>query len=161
MRGCCLSLSWVSVFVFQLSLPSLGDLLFAIPLKVEYVNFWGKDLKVHLLFHNIYIGFLFFILGQSSNLYHHILLSKLRSGDTKEYKIPEGGLFSLVNCPHYLSEIIAWIGIAIMSKYLIVYGLVFIMSSYLFARSINTSRWYQEKIPNFPTNRKSILPFLL
>ncbi len=109
----------------------------------------------------LYIGFLFFILGQSSNLYHHILLSKLRSGDTKEYKIPEGGLFSLVNCPHYLSEIIAWIGIAIMSKYLIVYGLVFIMSSYLFARSINTSRWYQEKIPNFPTNRKSILPFLL
>lgn len=109
----------------------------------------------------LYFGFGIFLLGQSSNLYHHILLSKLRSGETKEYKIPEGGLFSFVNCPHYLSEIIAWIGIAIMSKYLIVYGLVFIMSSYLFARSINTSRWYREKIPNFPSNRKSILPFLL
>ncbi len=109
----------------------------------------------------LYIGFLIFLLGQGSNLYHHVLLSRLRSGDTKEYKIPNGGLFSIVNCPHYLSEIIGWIGIALMSKYLIVYGLVFIMSAYLFARSINTTRWYQEKIPNFPKDRKSILPFLL
>jgi very-long-chain enoyl-CoA reductase len=111
--------------------------------------------------YSLYFGFAVFLLGQGSNFYHHILLTRLRSNESREYKIPEGGLFSLVNCPHYLSEIIGWIGIAIMSKYLIVYGLTFIMSAYLFGRSINTTRWYREKIPNFPKDRKSILPFVL
>lgn len=110
---------------------------------------------------SLYLGFAVFLLGQISNLYHHILLRKLRNEATKEYKIPEGGLFSYVNCPHYLSEIVAWIGIAIMTKYLIVFGLTFVMASYLVGRSLNTTRWYKEKIPNFPSDRKSILPFVL
>lgn len=110
---------------------------------------------------SLYFGFFLFLLGQISNLYHHILLRKLRSGVVKEYKIPEGGLFPYVNCPHYLSEIIAWIGIAIMTKYLIVFGLTFVMASYLVGRSINTTRWYKEKIPNFPSDRKSIIPFVI
>lgn len=110
---------------------------------------------------SLWIGFSIFLIGQGSNLYHHILLTKLRSGGNKEYKIPEGGLFGLVNCPHYLSEIIGWIGISIMSRYLIVFGLTYIMAAYLVARSINTTKWYQEKIPDYPKDRKSIIPFLL
>lgn len=106
-------------------------------------------------------GISIFIIAQILNLYHHILLRNLRSENKGEYKIPEGGLFKYVNCPHYLMEIIAWIGISILSKYLVVYGLTFVMASYLTARSINTTRWYREKIPNFPIERKSILPFLL
>jgi very-long-chain enoyl-CoA reductase len=107
------------------------------------------------------LGMFIYLSGQLSNFLHHILLTRLRSGSEKEYKIPMGGLFRYVNCPHYLSEIIAWIGIAIMSKYLIVYGLTFIMASYLVARSVNTSKWYREKIPNFPLDRKAIFPFVL
>ena len=110
---------------------------------------------------SLYFGFSLFLLGQISNLYHHILLRKLRNNAVKEYKIPQGGLFSFVNCPHYLSEIVAWIGIAIMTKYLIVFGLTFVMASYLVGRSINTTRWYKEKIPNFPVDRKSIIPFVI
>ncbi|HMV41519.1 MAG TPA: DUF1295 domain-containing protein [Leptospiraceae bacterium] len=128
----------------------------------ESVNLFTKIEKVDSeMSVSIWIGFLIFLLGQSSNLYHHILLTKLRASGSKEYKIPEGGLFKYVNCPHYLSEIIGWIGIAIMSRYLIVFGLTYIMSAYLVARSINTTKWYQEKIPNYPRERKSILPFVL
>ncbi len=106
-----------------------------------------------------YIGFTLFLLGEISNLYHHVLLSQLRKTSI-DYKIPSGGLFPLVNCPHYLSEILAWLGIALMSKYQLVYGLSFVMSAYLVARSINTTKWYQEKIPNFPRERKSLVPYL-
>lgn len=128
----------------------------------ESVDIFTKpDMIANTTDYSLYFGFAVFLLGQSSNFYHHILLTRLRTNESREYKIPEGGLFSLVNCPHYLSEIIGWIGIAIMSKYLIVYGLTFIMSAYLFGRSINTTRWYWEKIPNFPKDRKSILPFVL
>lgn len=55
--------------------------------------------------YSLYFGFGVFLIGQGSNFYHHILLTRLRSNESREYKIPEGGLFSLVNCPHYLSEI--------------------------------------------------------
>ena len=107
-----------------------------------------------------YLGFGLFLVGEISNLYHHILLTNLRK-ETLEYKIPSGGLFPLINCPHYLSEISAWLGIAIMSRYQLVYGLSFVMSAYLVARSINTTNWYQEKIPSFPKERKSIIPYLI
>ncbi|MFS8005095.1 putative 3-oxo-5-alpha-steroid 4-dehydrogenase (NADP(+)) [Helianthus anomalus] len=63
-----------------------------------------------------YIGLILFILGISGNFYHHNLLSKLRNNNEKEYKIPRGGLFDLVICPHYLFEIIIFIGISFISR---------------------------------------------
>lgn len=107
-----------------------------------------------------YFGFSLFLIGEAFNLYHHILLAKLRK-DSSGYKVPVGGLFSFVNCPHYFSEIVAWLGISIMSRYQIVYGLSFVMSAYLIARSLNTTKWYNENIPSFPKERKSIIPFIL
>ncbi|MBA0725564.1 hypothetical protein Golax_022143 [Gossypium laxum] len=49
-----------------------------------------------------YLGVVLFLIGISGNFYHHYLLSKLRTKGDKEYKIPKGGLFELVICPHYL-----------------------------------------------------------
>ncbi|XAR53559.1 Very-long-chain enoyl-CoA reductase [Bertholletia excelsa] len=59
-----------------------------------------------------YGGVLLFLVGISGNFYHHYLLSKLREkdGDKKSYKIPKGGLFNLVICPHYLFEITEFCG---------------------------------------------------
>ena len=107
-----------------------------------------------------YIGFTLFLVGEISNFYHHVLLSLMRKNNL-EYQIPGGGLFPFINCPHYLSEIIAWLGISIMSRYQLIYGLSFVMSAYLVARSINTTKWYMKKIPSFPSERKSIFPFIL
>ncbi|KAL2541520.1 3-oxo-5-alpha-steroid 4-dehydrogenase family protein [Abeliophyllum distichum] len=55
-----------------------------------------------------YFGALLFLVGISGNFYHHYLLSKLRIKGDKNYKIPQGGLFSLVICPHYLFEIMGF-----------------------------------------------------
>ncbi|KAL7109087.1 hypothetical protein ACP275_06G153400 [Erythranthe tilingii] len=49
-----------------------------------------------------YIGILLFAVGICGNFYHHYLLSKLRHKSDKGYKIPTGGLFGLVICPHYI-----------------------------------------------------------
>ncbi|WCJ19167.1 3-oxo-5-alpha-steroid 4-dehydrogenase family protein [Euphorbia peplus] len=40
-----------------------------------------------------YLGLVLFLVGISGNLYHHYLLSNLRSKEDKQYKIPKGGLF--------------------------------------------------------------------
>jgi hypothetical protein len=106
-------------------------------------------------------GFIVFLIGEGYNFYHHLLLSRLRkNSDDKEYKIPEGGLFPYLVCPHYFFELLAWVGLAIMSMYLDVYMIVFIMIGYLSGRSNQTREWYLNRIPTFPKYRKRILPFL-
>jgi len=76
-------------------------------------------------------GVLVFAVGAAGNFYHHLLLSRLRAGGggggDKVYKIPRGGLFELVACPHYLFEIVAFFGFAMISQ--TVYALVVAVGS--------------------------------
>ncbi|XP_024026264.1 steroid 5-alpha-reductase DET2 isoform X2 [Morus notabilis] len=99
-----------------------------------------------------YIGVLLFLIGISGNFYHHFLLSKLRKNGEKEksYKIPRGGLFGLVICPHYLFEIIEFVGFCFISQTL--YSFCFTIGTifYLMGRSYATRKWYLSKFEDFP-----------
>ena len=59
------------------------------------------------------------------NLYHHVLLRSLRSqtlqGAVKQYHVPRGGLFEFVSCPHYLFEILTFVGAACMTQAMLQY----------------------------------------
>jgi very-long-chain enoyl-CoA reductase len=106
-------------------------------------------------------GMIVFIIGQTGNLFHHILLKNLRNSRTdKEYVIPKGGFFEILVCPHYFFELISWLGIAILSTHWESYVVFFIMVCYLSGRSVRTKAWYLEKFNNFPKSRKRIVPFV-
>ncbi|MBN2549425.1 MAG: hypothetical protein JXB15_09725 [Anaerolineales bacterium] len=106
------------------------------------------------------LGIGLFVAGELINFWHHKLLADLRKGNTK-YRIPQGGLFALVSCPHYLGELTAWLGLALMSRHLFL-AIVFIgMTIYLVERALRTQTWYHRQFPNYPKSRKAILPFLL
>lgn len=107
-----------------------------------------------------YLGLVLFPVGIVGNFVHHKILANLRR-DKQDYFIPEGCLFRLMVCPHYLFEIITWLGIALMSRHLAAFLAVGFMLAYLSARSLRTLDWYREKFPNFPSDRKAILPFIL
>jgi len=107
-----------------------------------------------------YIGAALFIAGVIGNFIHHKILAGLRK-NTMEYIIPSGGLFNVVVCPHYLFEIITWIGIALLSRHLGAFIVLFGFASYLTARSIRTLKWYQERFSEFPVARKALIPFIL
>lgn len=107
-----------------------------------------------------YIGVFLFVVGIFGNLYHHYLLSKLRNTSEKGYKIPKGGLFSLVICPHYLFEITTFLGMAFISQTLFSYSCAFASAAYLVGRSYTTRNWYISKFENFPKNVKCLVPFV-
>lgn len=107
-----------------------------------------------------YVGLVIFLVGISGNFYHHYLLSKLRKGNEKGYKIPSGGLFDLVICPHYLFEILAFIGISFIAQTPIAYTCTIGSALYLMARSHATRKWYLSKFENFPKNVKALIPFV-
>jgi very-long-chain enoyl-CoA reductase len=75
-------------------------------------------------------GIVLYIFGELSNLHTHRTLSNLRSPGGTERGIPKGYGFDLVTCPNYMFELIAWTGIALVSKSWAV--LVF-----------NTAAWWQ------------------
>ncbi|XP_057735875.1 steroid 5-alpha-reductase DET2-like [Arachis stenosperma] len=108
----------------------------------------------------MYPGVAVFLIGIIGNLYHHYLLSKLRGVGEKEYKIPKGGLFGLVICPHYLFEITMFYGISMISQ--TVYSLCFTIGTtfYLVGRSYATRKWYLSKFEDFPKNVKAVIPFV-
>jgi very-long-chain enoyl-CoA reductase len=53
-----------------------------------------------------WLGFILFFIGEYINYYHHLILSQLRQDGSKKYKIPMGGLFEYMWCPHYVSRMI-------------------------------------------------------
>ena len=107
-----------------------------------------------------YPGILLFLLGISGNFYHHLLLSTLRKKDEKAYKIPRGGLFHLVICPHYLFEIIQFIGVSFISQTLYSFSFTLGTIVYLIGRSNATRKWYLSKFENFPREFKALLPYI-
>jgi very-long-chain enoyl-CoA reductase len=90
----------------------------------EYVYYWGfaawnawsltasnyraADLRVVLL------GVVVFALAELGNAKAHRMLRDLRPAGTKQRVIPRGFLFERVSCPHYLFEILSWVGFAIV-----------------------------------------------
>ena len=70
-------------------------------------------------------------------------------------------MYNYISCPNYFGEIIEWLGFAIMvwsaPAFIFVLWTVF----NLLPRALAHHKWYQNKFPDYPTNRKAIIPFLL
>lgn len=105
------------------------------------------------------IGIVLFIIGQFGNFYHHKLLANLRKTE-EGYHIPHGGWFEKATCPHYFFELLAWLGILLLSRHLFTLLAFIAMFGYLTARSIKTRQWYRQRFPDYPAERKNMIPFL-
>jgi steroid 5-alpha reductase family enzyme len=105
------------------------------------------------------IGIVLFIIGQIGNFYHHKLLANLRKTEGG-YHIPRGGWFEKATCPHYFFELLAWLGILLLSRHLFTLLAFIAMFGYLTGRSIKTRQWYRQRFPDYPAERKNMIPFL-
>lgn len=122
---------------------------------ISFLNNWPLAAADNLF----WLGLLLFAFGEVANFGHHKILADLRR-DTHGYVIPRGGWFEYVACPHYFFEIVAWVGILLLSRHLFALVALVGMAGYLLARSRKTLAWYRQKFPNFPKNRKALIPFL-
>ncbi|KAH8959714.1 hypothetical protein BDL97_06G092000 [Sphagnum fallax] len=106
------------------------------------------------------LGVSLFLLGICGNFYHHYLLSCLREdGNNKnKYVVPHGGLFKLLVCPHYVFEIIDFIGMATISQTILGFCCTFFVVVYLTGRTSQTKKWYAKKVEGFPQDRKILIP---
>lgn len=61
-------------------------------------------------------GALVFVMAETGNARAHRMLRDLRPVGTKQRVIPHGFLFERVSCPHYLFEILSWVGFALLTQ---------------------------------------------
>jgi very-long-chain enoyl-CoA reductase len=137
---------------------TFGVITFAYALMAGMISWLNARalVKMDVLF---YMGIICLLVGEGGNLYHHKLLADLRT-EGEGYFIPKGGWFEYATCPHYFFELLAWLGIFLLSRHLFTVLVFIAMLGYLTARSIKTRQWYRERFADYPTKRKNMIPFI-
>ncbi|WP_215226401.1 methyltransferase [Echinicola shivajiensis] len=105
-------------------------------------------------------GITLFLLGYWINKQADSQLRSLKLIGGTEYKAPRKGLFNWISNPHYFGEILEWSGWALLT--LSLPGLAFAVFTFanLAPRAWSHHQWYLNKFPEYPKNRKALIPFL-
>lgn len=93
----------------------------------EYVYYWGFAAWIawtvaSRTYHlppqwALGLGCGIFTVAEVGNFYSHVLLARLRPNASETARrIPRGFLFERVSCPHYLFEILSWVGFSIATQ---------------------------------------------
>lgn len=108
------------------------------------------------------VGLALYLFSEIGNALVHLYLSSLRSTGGTERKIPSGYGFSLVTCPNYMYEILAWVGIIIASRDWSVALFISIGAAQMFTWAKGKERVYRKEFPDkYKKKRFVILPGLL
>lgn len=111
------------------------------------------------------VGIAVYALGFGLIISSESIMRRLRSPnpgpDEPRYRIPQGGGFRYVSSPQYLGELIAWTGFAIFTWGLPGVMIFLISASNLVPRALATHRWYREQFPDYPPERKALIPHVL
>jgi 3-oxo-5-alpha-steroid 4-dehydrogenase 1 len=120
----------------------------------EYPTSWLADPRFVL-------GVLVFLGGYAMNLTADRTLRGLRSAGESGYQIPYGGMYRWVSCPNYLGEIIEWCGWALATWSWAGLAFATYTAANLAPRAVANHHWYQRKFPDYPRNRRALIPGLL
>jgi 3-oxo-5-alpha-steroid 4-dehydrogenase 1 len=78
----------------------------------------------------------------------------------KVYRVPQGGLFRYVTSPSYLTELGAWAGFMLFTWSLASVFIFLVSAANLVPRAWATHRWYRARFPDYPPERKALVPFV-
>jgi very-long-chain enoyl-CoA reductase len=112
----------------------------------------------------VVVGVALFVIVESGNARAHRMLRDLRPLGTKTRVIPRGFLFEQVSCPHYLFEILSWVGFALVTetwaaRAFLVVG-AGILGSWAHARHVAYRKDFdgQEGRELYPSRRRALIP---
>lgn len=161
-----------SAFVHRYSKPSIGPADYL----TEYLYYWGfaawiawsvTATSVRLpLFALQVVGLLLFALAEVGNARAHLALRALRAPGGQERQIPRGFLFRRVSCPHYLCEILSWVGFNLVTQTWA--GLAFmlvgagILGAWAHTRHLAYRTQFDgsEGRDKYPEQRRALIPFV-
>ncbi|KAG8824259.1 hypothetical protein FRC19_002142 [Serendipita sp. 401] len=116
------------------------------------------------------LGIFMFLVGFVSNIFHDEILYDLRrshpptADGEPHYAIPYGGLYKYISYPNYLCEWVEFVGFAIAASphwdytppWMFVVAEIMVMAP----RAYKGHQWYHQKFPEYPKDRKAVIPFV-
>lgn len=108
----------------------------------------------------LWVGLGVFLVGWLLNQSADNRLIAMRREAPTGYHIPHGGAFRFVTCPNYLGEIIEWCGFALASRSPAALAFVMFTIANLAPRARAHHRWYHQEFPDYPPERKALIPFV-
>lgn len=120
---------------------------------VQYDKSWLTDVRFIAGAGLFFVGL--FINWKADNILIH-----LRKPNETGYKIPYGWLFNYVSCPNMLGELIEWGGFAMLCWNIPALAFFIWSAANLIPRALSHHRWYKNNFPDYPGNRKAIIPFI-
>ena len=108
----------------------------------------------------ICLGVALFVAGFFTHVWADHDLRNLRKPGEVGYKLPRGGLFEYVSNPNYFGEIMEWGGFALAAWSLPALAFVLFTIANLVPRAHANRAWYQQTFPDYPKERKRVIPFL-
>jgi 3-oxo-5-alpha-steroid 4-dehydrogenase 1 len=130
-------------------------------------------------------GVALWLFGFASNIFHDEILLNIRrkaktkgkgeNGGKEHYAIPQGYLYNLISYPNYFSEWIEWTGFALAASpapsfasipaflETITPPWIFLLSEVLvmLPRAWRGHQWYHAQFPDYPKQRKAVIPFVM
>ena len=110
----------------------------------------------------LYVGFPVFVAALICNFICHLQLHYLRRPGTSVVGLPRHFLFDYVSCPHYLCEIVMWLGFNILTGFTlpgVLFNLVGAAQMWQWAKKKHLA--YRRTFKEYPRRRKILVPFLL
>ncbi|XP_030583579.1 polyprenal reductase isoform X1 [Archocentrus centrarchus] len=113
-------------------------------------------------------GFVLFIWASLLQHQSMVLLARLRTGksgtvETLAHRVPKGGLFELVSCPHYFAELLIYVSFSFVFRGLcLTWWLVvlYVLFNQALAGQL-CHDLYISKYKSYPSHRRAFIPFVL
>lgn len=129
--------------------------------QARWISHYGSYPTSWLSSPQFLLGVTLFLGGFACNIWADNVLLNLRTDkEDRSYKIPKGFLYEYVTCPNYLSEVVEWLGWAIMTNSLAGFAFFVATLANLAPRAKAHHEWYYKKFSDYPKNRKALIPFI-
>ena len=108
----------------------------------------------------IHASVVIFIMAELANFRTHLILRDLRPSGSNTRAIPRGFGFSLVSCPNYFFEMVAWCAFSFMTGLPSAWFFTTVATGQMYLWAVKKHQRYLKEFPDYPKNRKPMIPFL-
>ena len=166
-------------FIYPFRLPSSANMSPLVVLSAVFFNLINPYLNARCIFTlceptplylpRFLLGLGLFFTGMNINQNSDNILLQLRKraeqekskndGKTK-YKIPTGGLYDYISSANYFGEMVEWFGFYLITWNIGSASFLLWTICNLFPRAYANHLWYLKTFPNYPKERKAVIPFV-
>jgi protein-S-isoprenylcysteine O-methyltransferase Ste14 len=129
--------------------------------NARWISHLGQYDTAWLLDPRFIAGVALFAFGWALNVRSDRILINLREPGETGYKIPMGGGYRWVSAPNYLGEILEWLGWALLTWSTAGLSFAIFTAANLAPRAWSNHQWYRETFPDYPQDRRALIPYVL